>query len=290
MGSLLKSMILLVSVALGPPALAEPVTVVAAENFYGDLARQIGGRNLDVTSILSSPDQDPHLFETSPSTARSLADAQIAIMNGADYDPWMEKLLTAHRAPQRQTIVVASLVHKKAGDNPHLWYDPQIMKTFALRLATVLATTDPGHKGDYDRGTAALLESFKPLDAKIAAMKQRYAGTPVTASEPVFGYMAQLLGLAMRNERFQLAIQNNAEPRASDVAAFESDLKGHKVRVMLFNSQASEPAVQRFVELARTEKIPVVGMTETEPEGKTYQDWMMGQLDALESALAGSAK
>lgn len=102
--------------------------------------------------------------------------------------------------------------------------------------------------------------------------------------------MAERLGLAMRNGRFQLAIQNNAEPRISDVAAFERDLKSHRVKAMLFNSQASEAAVQRLVAIAKSEKIPVIGITETEPTGKTYQEWMLAQLGELEAALAGATK
>src|SRR6476646_8688366 len=112
-----------VSTGFGAPvAAADPVKVVASENFYGDLAQQIGGANVEVTSILTNPDQDPHLFEASASTARNLASAKVVIVNGADYDPWMEKLLSANKAPGRMEIVVAKLVHKKSGDNPHLWY------------------------------------------------------------------------------------------------------------------------------------------------------------------------
>ena len=108
------------------PALADPVKIVAAENFYGDVAGQIGGANVAVTSILSSPDQDPHLFEASAETAKALADAKVVIVNGVDYDPWMEKLLGAHKSPGRKEIVVAGLVGRKAGDNPHLWYEPEL--------------------------------------------------------------------------------------------------------------------------------------------------------------------
>ena len=110
--------------ATAAPALADPVKIVAAENFYGDIAAQIGGADVSVTSILTNPDQDPHLFEASAETAKALTDARIVIVNGADYDPWMEKLLGAHKEPGRRTIVVAQLVGRKAGDNPHLWYDP----------------------------------------------------------------------------------------------------------------------------------------------------------------------
>ena len=282
--------ILGVSIAASEPASADPLKVTAAENFYGDVARQIGGSNVEVTSILSSPDQDPHLFEASPSTAKTLADARIVIMNGADYDPWMEKLLAANKSPNRQVIVVAQLAHKKSGDNPHLWYDPANVKAMAGRLDSVLGTVDPAHKADYEKNTTTFLAGLKPLEDKIAQMKHRYAGTPVTASEPVFGYMAQLLGLKMRNERFQLAIQNDTEPSISDVAAFEADLKGHKVKAMLYNSQASEAAVQKLVDLAKSEKVPVVPITETEPEGKTYVEWMTSQLDALDAALGGATK
>ena len=269
------------------PAVADPLAVVAAENFYGDVAQQIGGPDVAVTSILSSPDQDPHLFEASPSTARQLAGAKIVISSGADYDPWMEKLLAASKAQGRKEIVVADLVHKKSGDNPHIWYAPATMKALANRLTADLSAADPAHKADYQKRAAAFIESLKPLDGRIAEMKKKYAGAPVTASEPVFGYMAEALGLKMRNEKFQIAVMNNTEPSVSDVAAFENDLKGHKVKVMLFNAQASEPAVQRLVKLAESEKIPIVGITETEPAGKTYPDWMLSQLDALDRALAG---
>ncbi len=275
--------------AAGPVmAGSAPVPIVAAENFYGDLARQIGGADVKVTSILSNPDQDPHLFEADPSTARALKTARIVIANGIDYDPWMEKLLKADAGQGRTEIVVADLLGKKAGDNPHLWYDPATMAVLAKALAADLSEAEPGRKAAFAKAAATFDASLEPLDAKITAMKARYAGVPVTASEPVFGYMAEALGLAMRNKGFQLAVMNNTEPSATDVAAFEDDLTGHRVKVMIYNSQADDQAVKRLVEIAKASKVPVLGVTETEPAGKTYQEWMLGQLDALEHALAGS--
>ena len=287
-----KALPLVAAVALfafAAPALADPVKVVAAENFYGDLASQIGGENVAVTSILNNPDDDPHLFEASPETAKALTDAKIVIVNGVDYDPWMEKLVSAHKAPGRKEIIVGALVGHKPGDNPHLWYDPAYMKAAAKALVTDLIAVDPAHKADYEQGQAKFLESLKPLDDKIAAMHKSFAGLPVTASEPVFGYQAGLIGLKVHNEKFALAVMNNAEPTASEVAGFENDLKGHKVKVMMYNAQASEPAVQRLVQMAKDNGIPVVGVSETEPPNSTYQDWMLGQLNALDKALSGGA-
>lgn len=272
------------------PALAEPVKIVAAENFYGDVAGQIGGADVAVISILSSPDQDPHLFEASPDAARALSEAKIVLINGVDYDPWMEKLLRSARAPDRREIVVGALVGRKPGDNPHLWYDPAYVAAAAKALAAALVAVDPAHRTDYEGGLARFDDSLKPLAAKIAELHKKYAGQPVAASEPVFGYMAGLIGLEVRNQRFALAVMNDAEPSAADVAAFESDLKGRKVKAMLFNAQASEPSVQRLVRMAKDNGVPVVGVSETEPGGKTYQAWMEAQLDALDSALGGAAK
>ncbi len=148
---------------MSAPAFAEPVKVVAAENFYGDLATQIGGANVAVTSILSNPDDDPHLFEASPATARALKDAKVVIVNGVDYDPWMEKLLGANKAPGRKEILVGALVGHKPGDNPHLWYDPAYMKAAGKALVADLVAVDPAHKADYRAGLREVPRFAKAL-------------------------------------------------------------------------------------------------------------------------------
>jgi zinc/manganese transport system substrate-binding protein len=268
-------------------ARAEPVAIVAAENFYGDVAEQVGGPAVKVTSILTNPDQDPHLFEASASTARNLATARIVIYNGADYDPWMSKLLSASRAPGRIAIEVATLVGKKAGDNPHLWYDPGTMPAVAKALAVQLGKLDPDHRSDYEARRDAFLASLKPIDDKVAALRRRYAGTAITATEPVAGYLAEAIHLKVRNPRFQLAIMNNTEPSASEIAAFQRDLKTRAVKVLLYNSQTSEELTEKMRSLAKASGVPVVGVTETEPKDKTYQDWMLSELAALETGLSG---
>ena len=265
---------------------APAISIVAAENFYGDVAHQLAGPYASVTSILSNPDQDPHLFEASPSVARSLAAARIAIYNGADYDPWMDKLLSASPRADRRVIVVADLVHKKSGDNPHFWYDPPTMPSLARALSASLITLDPAHTADYERRLADLLDQLKPIEAKVETLRKRFVGVPVTATEPVFGYMAAAVGLEMHNERFQRDVMNNTEPSASDVATFETDLKQHRVRLFIYNSQASDASARRLLGIAQRSKVPVMGVTETEPPGKTYKAWMLGELDALESALS----
>jgi len=278
---------LLASVAF-PKARAagSAIPVVAAENFYADVASQIGGPWVTVQAIMSNPEEDPHLFEASPSVARALAAARIVVLNGADYDPWMTKLLGVRHGPGPRVLVVAELLGRKAGENPHLWYDPACMPLFAKAFAAMLAEEDPARRDEYEKGKQRFLAALAPMQEKIATLRARFAGTPVTATEPVFNDMARALGLAMRNERFQLAVMNDTEPAASDVAAFEEDLKNRRVRLLIYNSQATNEISRRMLKLAKLSGIPVLGVTETEPAGKSYQEWMLSTLFALDQALA----
>ncbi|GAN76992.1 ABC transporter Mn2+/Zn2+ permease [Acidisphaera rubrifaciens HS-AP3] len=267
----------------------EPVAIVAAENMYGDVAAQIGGDAVHVTSILSNPDQDPHLFEASPSVGRALSKARIVIYSGIDYDPWMAKLLAATHggagAAKRVTLVVAALGGHHDGDNPHVWYDQATMQAYARALAAALTTADPGHADGYSRRLAAFEASMAPIAARIAALRATCQGDAVTATEPVYGYMFAALGLQVRNMAFQLAVMNNTEPSARDVAAFEDDLRQHRVRLLLYNSQATDPIATRMMHIAGAAHVPVVGATETEPAGMTYQRWMLDGLDRVDRAL-----
>jgi zinc/manganese transport system substrate-binding protein len=281
------ALFLLLSLILPAVAADAPLAVVAAENFYADICRQVGGDRVAVASIMNNPDQDPHLFETTPGIVRQIAAAQIAILNGANYDPWMEKLLAAAPRSGRLTINVAAIANRKAGDNPHLWYDPAIALLVARACAANFAKADAAHGKDFAARLAAFETSLKPVTDKVAAMRAKHAGAPVTATEPVFGLMTSALGLTMRNERFQLAVMNDTEPSARDLAAFEDDLKQRTVKVLIYNKQVSGKLTQRLLDIARKAKVPAVGITETLPAGTSFQDWMLGELDALDKALSG---
>ena len=270
-----------------PVAAAEKISVVAAENIYGDIAAQIVGKDASVASLISNPAQDPHLFEASPSAVRRIADAQIVVVNGANYDPWIEKLLKANPNPKRIVISAATLMGSKPGDNPHLWYDPATMPRVANAVAVTLSAADPAHAADYAANLNRLLTSLERIDARVAAMRGKSQGTPVTATEPVFGLMARALGLTMRNERFQIAAMNDTEPSAHDLAEMERDLKERKVKVFFYNSQINEPLTTRLRDLAKVANIPVVAVTETLPAATHFQDWILSELDATEKALGG---
>jgi zinc/manganese transport system substrate-binding protein len=273
-----------------PPAAraaSASLPVVAAENFYGDLLAQIGGDRVHVTSILSNPNADPHEYESGVRDATAVAQARLVVLNGLGYDSWMQKLLAASPRRDRQVVNVgAGLLHLREGDNPHVWYKPQTFPLLARVIAAGLGKADPAGKGYYAARLARFNRSLLPLQKEFAALRRRYAGTYVLATERVFGYAAAAIGLHIPNPAFQQAIEDGNDPSPQAVAEFEGDVTRRRARLLLYNTQAVSPLAAHMRDLARKNHIPVVGVSETEPPGQNYQQWQLSQLHAIDQALA----
>ncbi len=174
------------------------VRVAAAENMWGSIASQLGGRYASVRSIIDNPAQDPHDYEPGAADARTMATAQLAIVNGVAYDPWAPKLLDANPVDRRVTLSVGRLLHLHAGENPHRWYDPADVEQTARAITTALQHLDPRHR-------AYFAERLRRFDTRglaayhrlIATIRATYAGVPVGASESIFALLSPALGLRL---------------------------------------------------------------------------------------------
>lgn len=275
----------LLGVFLCQPSLARPLHLVAAENFYGVLAKEIGGADVQVESILKQPDQDPHLFNVNPHIARSIAQADIIVFNGLGYDSWMEGLLSAHINPTRTLINVGKLLNKKEGDNPHIWYDPMTMPVYAKALLDYLSKKDPAHSALYEKNYRQFLENFHPLTRLIDELRPRTTNINVIATEPVFGYMAQALGFTMQGIDFQISMMNGVDPSPRQIIDFQQQLQTRRVKILFYNQQVNSALIQQLLKVAKSYSIPVVGVTETQPPNETYIQWMTHQLKQIEMVL-----
>ncbi len=264
---------------------AAGLKVVAAENFYGGIVSQIAGEGAIVTSILTNPNQDPHEFATNTSTAKAVADADIVIYNGIDYDPWMDKLLGTKGSKRRTTINVSELIGARSGDNPHIWYDPNTILALADKLASVLGDRDAAEVSTYKQRVEEFRNSMKPVLDQIAAIRSAHQGLAITATEPVFGYMAKALGFKMLNYPFQVNVMNDTEPSASQTIAFEKSLTTRSAGILFYNSQVTDPTTERLQKLAKQSGVPIVGVTETQPPGLSYVEWMKSELNSVQTAL-----
>ena len=263
------------------------MTVSAGENFYGDLLHQLGGSRLRVYAFLSNPNADPHQYETNTGNAQAVADSRLVVVNGLGYDAFMERLLQASPRPGRVVIRVQQVAGAADGANPHLWYDPGVMPPVARAVAAALAGLDPAGSTLYAANLAAFLGALAPIADRIAGLRTRFLGTPVAFTEPVYGYAAAALGLTVRSPvPFMKAVEEGNDPPTRAVAEEENLLTRHLVKVLLYNSQVVTPITSALRELARRSGVPVVGISETEPVGRTYQQWQLDALDALDAALS----
>jgi zinc/manganese transport system substrate-binding protein len=183
-------------------------------------------------------------------------------------------------------IVVARLTGHREGDNPHLWYAPGTMPTVAQEIVEALIRADPENAASYRDRHRIFRESLRPLMRAVADLRDRHAGAPIAVTEPVFNYMAEAAGLDVRTPgAFQKAVEEGVDPPAGAMAQMEDQLKQRQVGALLYNTQTVSPVTARLRQLADRLGIPVIGVSETEPFGKSYQQWMVGQVEQLDAAL-----
>jgi zinc/manganese transport system substrate-binding protein len=266
---------------------AGAMTVTGAENFYGDVLHQIGGSKLKIYSFLSDPTADPHQYESNAGNARAVADSRLVIENGLGYDSFMDKLMKASPRSDRVVINVQALAGAKEGDNVHLWYDPTVMPKVAKAAADSLGKLDPAHATTYAANLATFTASLNPVNDELALLKQRFTGAPIAFTEPVFGYMADAIGLSVKSPKeFMKAVEEGNDPPSRAVAEEQDLVSKHQVKVLMYNSQTVTKVTSNVKDLALRSGVPTVGVSETAPPGKSFQDWQLGTLKELETALA----
>ena len=264
------------------------VNVVAAENFWGSIARQLGGAHAHVTSIISNPNTDPHDYEPTVQDARAIADSNLMILNGVGYDPWAQRVLAASPDPGRVVLDVGALVGVPAGGNPHRWYSPDDVRKVADQITADYKKLDPGNSAYFDQQRQEFEDvSLAKYSALIEEIKATYSGTPIGASESIVSPLAQALGLKLLTpESLLTAISEGTDPTAADKAAVDAQINSKQIKLLVYNRQNSTPDVIAMVNEAKAQGIPVVTVTETlEPETATFQDWQVAQLESIQQAL-----
>ncbi len=266
-----------------------PVQVVAAENFWGSIASQAGGSHVHVTSIIVDPNADPHSYEPTAADARTVADAQYVIVNGAGYDPWADRLLQANPASGRKELNVGNFNGKHEGDNPHMWYNPDYVTAVANKIRDDLKALDPADAAAFDQSAQAFLTTgLARYHDLIAAIKAKYSGTPVGATESIFSYLAPALGLNLITPYSYLkAVSEGQDISAADEATVEQQINQKQIKVLIYNSQNTPNNIQALINRARANHIPVATITETlTPANASFQDWQSTQLQGIQTALA----
>jgi zinc/manganese transport system substrate-binding protein len=263
------------------------VQVAAAEDFWGSIAAQVGGRHARVVSIITSPTADPHIYEPTASDARTIAQSQVVIENGIGYDPWVAHLLATGGG--QAVLDVGKVVGVPAGGNPHRWYNPADVQAVVATLVADFSRIDPADRTYFKTQQARFDHvALGRYHALISAIRGKYAGTPVGASESIFAMLAPALGLKLVTpDAFLKAISEGTDVTAADKLTIDRQIRDHLIKIYVYNSQNVTHDVQVQLAEVKAEHIPTATITETlVPPTSTYQAWQVRQLQGIEAALA----
>jgi len=276
--------------ATGSSAPGGTVAVVASTNVYGDLVKTVGGDAVQVTSIIDSPDKDPHEYTADARTQLAVSKAQVVVENGGGYDDFVTTMLSASTAKPR-VVNVADLsgYDQEPADgefNEHLWYDVPTMVKLVDRLSQDLTAVAPDRADTFRTNAAALTTRLQGLEKSEAELKAAHDGTGVAITEPVPLYLLAASGLVDKTpEAFSEAIEEGSDVAPAVLQQTEALFSGRQVGLLAYNEQTTGPQTEAVLKAARDNGVPVVPVTETLPAGKDYVGWMQGNLAAVGSAL-----
>lgn len=267
------------------------IKIVASTNVWGDIASQIGGAQVEVTSIIDDPSMDPHEYQASSRNQLALAQAQVVIENGGGYDDFVDTMLQSANNPGAVVLNAVDLSGNKAAAgeelNEHVWYDYAAVRKVAESVRDALITINPAGSELFTANTQAFTAGLDKLDASVAGLKAKYAGKGAAITEPVPLYLLDAMGLVNKTpEAFSEAIENDTDVPSKVLSQTLAQFANHEVSVFAYNEQTTGPQTDKVLAAANAAVVPVVPVQETLPGGKTYLEWQQGIITALGEALA----
>jgi zinc/manganese transport system substrate-binding protein len=268
----------------------KPVDVVVSVDQWGDLVSQLGGDCAQVSTVIASSSVDPHDYEPTPADAVKFTKAKLVVVNGADYDPWASKL-AASSAKGAPVVDAGKVVGAADGANPRLWYSPDYVTQVSDAVTQQLEAVAPDAKSYFEKQRTALTATLKPYTDLVAKLKSEATGKTDGATEGVFDYMAQAVGLVDQTPAgFARAAANESDPAPADLKAFQDALAAHQLDVLTYTTQTEGSIPEQVHQAAEKAGVPIVDVTETvAPGASSFEDWQGSQLTALAKALGVDA-
>ena len=288
---------------------AATLSVVASTDVYGQIAEEIGGDAVTVTSIIASAAQDPHEFEPTAQDQLTVSEADLIIENGGGYDGFMDAMIEAS-GTTAPVITAATFNADYPGDdgaaetedahsdedghdhahiegfNEHVWYDPHTMEHLAEAIAEELSTLDPDNADLFETNAAAFIDQIAGLEASLDEISAAHAGTGVFVTEPVPVYLIVAAGLEnLTPEAFSEAVEEGQDVPPATLLEALGIVEDGSVKVVIANAQTGGAETTQVIDAATAQSIPVLEFTETLPEGQTYISWMQQNITELADAL-----
>ncbi len=289
--SLIAALVGCSATTVGPAAGDGTIRLVASTNVYGDIASQIGGDRVSVTSIITDPSQDPHSYEADAQVQLALSKANVIVQNGGHYDDFVDTLLKGANNPD-VTLIDASKISgynqkPSTGDfNEHVWYDLPTMMKLTKKLKATFSRLDPRGAQNFAANTAAFMKRLALLKADQQAGAAVGGGVGVAITEPVPLYLLDAMGLQNKTPAaFSEAIEAGTDVSPLVLRDTLALFSGREVRLLAYNEQTSGAETEQVLAAAKAADIATVAFTETLPAGDDYISWMTQNIAAVTAAL-----
>jgi zinc/manganese transport system substrate-binding protein len=268
------------------------IRVVASTDVWGDVVRQVGGSAVQVDSIISDPDRDPHEYQANARDQLAVSRARLVVVNGGGYDDFLSQLLRT--VPARTRVVDAVDAsgldqHPATGEfNEHVWYDFAAVSKVAGVVSAELTKVDPGRRATFASRLKAFRSELSGLERTAAAVRTVAAGKGVAITEPVPLHLTDALGLVNRTPAaFSAAVEAGSDVAPAVLRRQLALFSTHRVALLAYNQQATGATTEQVLAAAKAAGVPVVGVRETLPGGQDYVQWMRHDLAAIRKAVGG---
>jgi len=302
------------------------VHIVASTDVYADIAASIGGDLVTTQALISGTAADPHSYEATARDQLAIADADLIIMNGGGYDPFMETLIAA--SGTTATVIVAvdasgllegdhddetadptddatseptAAADDDADDdqadddghdhiegfNEHVWYSLHGMEHLADAIEAALAALDPADDATFEANATQFIAGIESLEARADEIESGIDHVHALVSEPVPLFLLDSVGIEnITPEAFSSAVESGSEISVSLLDEVLSLATGGDVGMLAYNEQTVGPETERLLEAADGAGVPVVSFSETLPAGQDYLSWMRANLEAIAAAVS----
>jgi manganese/zinc/iron transport system substrate-binding protein len=275
-------------------------TVVATTTMIEDLARVIGGEEVNVVGLMKTG-QDPHQYDVKPKDATTIRTSDLVLMNGLNLEATLKSIIDEHAGGE----VVALAEHPEikpltgadgleVASDPHCWMDTGYFEMYAEAVAEALSEIAPEHEALFAERLDAYRDELSELNAYIT---QRFDEVPkaqrvIVTGHDAFAYFGAAYDIEVHG---LIGISTEQEPTPQDIEALKTLIRENGIRAVFPESSLGGSVLQLLDTVAKETGATVGGTLHSDSLGEpgtgagTYLGMMRHNTDTIVEALKGSA-
>lgn len=266
----------------------KPISVVSTVDTWGSLAKEIGGTDVKVVSLLAGADTDISDVKLNGKTSEALSSAQVIVTNGAGYDDWATKNLPK----QAENVSAASTVGALKGDNPYLWMSKDARKAMANSLSEAFSRVKPNKRKEFEQRLNDWKDREKKLEDYLDEFAKKHKDLKIASTSPILFWLMSDLNLKDNAPKDYLsAISQETDPSSKSVSDFSKMLEDRKVDVLINDSQQSKnDNINLITGIAGRSYTSIINVSELMPSyAKQLDTWIIKICDDIDNATKMSS-